>query len=155
MIDVEDTCSECARLPCLPVRRVDASPDALQSFSLDDVGHTAHGFASSKPSKHPQRPAARSTLGVGAVFRNANDGGDLREWLPGERHMTGYIDCAVLGTVIVKPQLKRSAKGTAYARVLLVVGDDAHGKQFTWVTCFGEDAQRVAPLLRKGASRSK
>ena len=69
--------------------------------------------------------------------------------------MTGYIDCAVLGTVIVKPQLKRSAKGTAYARVLLVVGDDAYGKQFAWVTCFGEDAQRVAPLLRRGASRSK
>ena len=69
--------------------------------------------------------------------------------------MTGYIDCAVLGTVIVKPQLKRSAKGTAYARVLLVVGDDAHGKQFTWVTCLGEDAERVALLLTKGASGSK
>ena len=127
MTDIGDTWSECARLPCLPARRLDAGPDALQSFSLNDAGHTAHNFASSKPSNHPQRPAARSTLGVGAVFRNANDGGDLREWLPGERHMTGYIDCAVLGAVIVKPQLKRWAKGTAYARFLLVVDDDACG----------------------------
>jgi single-stranded DNA-binding protein len=46
-----------------------------------------------------------------------------------------YIDAAVSGTVIVEPQLKQSAKGNSYARFLLLVG---------------KDAERVAPLLKKG-----
>jgi single-stranded DNA-binding protein len=61
-----------------------------------------------------------------------------------------YLDAAVSGTVIVEPQLKQSAKGNAYARFLMVVGSD-DAKQFVWVCIFGEDAERVAPLLKKSA----
>jgi single-stranded DNA-binding protein len=65
--------------------------------------------------------------------------------------MAGYLDAAVMGTVIVEPQIRTSSKGTAYARFLLVVGEGDH-KQFCWVCAFGHDAERVAPLLKKGGS---
>lgn len=60
-----------------------------------------------------------------------------------------YLDAAVMGVVIVEPQLKTSSKGTAYARFLLAVGE-GEAKQFCWICAFGQDAERVAPLLKKG-----
>jgi single-stranded DNA-binding protein len=63
--------------------------------------------------------------------------------------MTGYLDAAVCGTCITEPALKTSAKGTAYLRVLLAVGE-GDGRQFAWVCCFGESAERVAGQLKKG-----
>jgi single-stranded DNA-binding protein len=63
--------------------------------------------------------------------------------------VSGYLDSAVMGVVIVEPQLKQSARGTAYCRFLLAVGE-GEGKQFCWVCAFNDDAERVAPLLRKG-----
>jgi single-stranded DNA-binding protein len=63
--------------------------------------------------------------------------------------MSGYLDSAVLGVCITEPVLKQSAKGNAYLRILLAVGD-GDGKQFCWVCAFGQDAERVASQLQKG-----
>ncbi len=63
--------------------------------------------------------------------------------------MTGYIDAAVMGVIIKPGELKCSAKGTAWSRTLLVIGDGDH-KQFAWVCAFGETAKRVTPQLAKG-----
>ena len=60
-----------------------------------------------------------------------------------------YLDAATCGTVIVEPQLKTSSKGTPYCRFLLVIGD-GDAKEFCWVCAFGQDAERVTPLLKKG-----
>jgi single-stranded DNA-binding protein len=64
--------------------------------------------------------------------------------------MSGYIDAAVCGVCITEPALKTSAKGTPWTRVLLAVGE-GNGKQFAWVCCFGQDAERVVAALRKGS----
>jgi hypothetical protein len=65
--------------------------------------------------------------------------------------MTGYLDAAVFGTVLVEPVLKRSSKGTTYCRFLIVIGD-GDDKQFAWICAFGADAERVAPAeLRRCA----
>jgi single-stranded DNA-binding protein len=59
------------------------------------------------------------------------------------------IEAALTGVCITEPALKHSAKGTAYLRVLLAAGEN-DAKQFCWVCCFSEIAERVAVQLKKG-----
>jgi len=63
--------------------------------------------------------------------------------------MSGYLDSAALGVCITEPKLKTSAKGTAWVRFLLAVGE-SEGKQFVWVCAFGQDAEKIAASLVKG-----